>query len=114
MKVLLVNGSAKAKGNTNAALEEVARQLEQEGIGAEIFQLGGSSIRDCIGCGQCTEKGCVFADDSVNEFLARAKGADGFVFGTPVYYAHPSGRILSFLDRAFYSGSRVFAYKPAA
>ena len=40
--------------------------------------------------------------------------ADGFVFGTPVYYAHPSGRILSFLDRAFYSGSSAFAYKPAA
>ena len=98
MKVLLVNGSAKAKGNTNAALEEVARQLEQEGIGAEIFQLGGSPIRDCIGCGQCTDKGCVFADVSVAGFVA----------------AHPSGRILSFLDRAFYSGSRVFAYKPAA
>ncbi len=114
MKVLLVNGSAKAKGNTNAALEEVARQLEQEGIGAEIFQLGGGPIRDCVGCNQCTETGCVFTDDAVNEFLAKAREADGFVFGTPVYYAHPSGRILSFLDRVFYSGSRVFVYKPAA
>ena len=38
----------------------------------------------------------------------------GFIFGTPVYYAHPSGRILSFLDRVFYSSGRVFAFKPAA
>ena len=114
MKVLLLNGSAKAKGNTNAALEEVARQLEAEGIETEIFQLGGGPVRDCIGCNRCTEKGCVFADDPVNSFLAKAREADGFIFGTPVYYAHPSGRILSFLDRAFYSGSGAFAHKPAA
>lgn len=114
MKVLLLNGSAKAKGNTNAALEEVARQLELEGIETEIFQLGGEPIRDCLGCNQCTETGCFFDSDPVNLFLAKAKKADGFVFGTPVYYAHPSGRILSFLDRVFYSGSGAFAFKPAA
>ncbi len=47
------------------------------------------------------KKGCVFDDDKVNEFTAKAKEAAGFVFGTPVYYAHPSGRIMAFLDRAF-------------
>lgn len=114
MKVLMLNGSAKPNGNTNAALEEIGRQLEQEGIEYEIFQLGGKPIRDCIGCGQCTEDGCVFTDDAVNAFVAKAKEADGFVFGTPVYYAHPSGRILSFLDRVFYSSGRAFAFKPGA
>ncbi len=114
MKVLMLNGSANTKGNTYTALEEVGKQLEQEGIEYEIFQIGGKPIRDCIGCHQCTENGCVFTDDSVNEFIAKAKEADGFVFGTPVYYAHPSGRILSFLDRVFYSSGRAFAFKPAA
>ena len=75
-------------------------------------------MRDCIGCGQCRGKGkCVFADGGVNEFLEKAQEADGFVFGTPVYYAHPSGRLLSFLDRAFYasSGSKSpFVGKPGA
>ena len=114
MKVLMLNGSANTKGNTYTALEEVGKQLEQEGITYEIFQIGGKPIRDCIGCHQCTEKGCIFTDDTVNEFVAKAKEADGFVFGTPVYYAHPSGRILSFLDRVFYSSGRSFAFKPAA
>ena len=41
--------------------------------------------------------------------LEKAAEADGFVFGTPVYYAHPSGRLLSFLDRAFYASSGQFA-----
>lgn len=114
MKVLMLNGSAKPNGNTYTALSEIGKQLEKEGISYEIFQMGGDAVRDCIGCGQCTEAGCIFTDDKVNEFVAKAKDADGFVFGTPVYYAHPSGRILSFLDRVFYSSSRSFAFKPAA
>ncbi len=114
MKVLMLNGSAKAKGNTNRALVEIGEELKKAGIDYEIFQVGPKPIRDCIGCGRCTEEGCVFTDDSVNEFIAKAREADGFVFGTPVYYAHPSGRILSFLDRVFYSSKDALTQKPAA
>ena len=110
----MLNGSSKPNGNTYTALQEIGQQLTQEGIEYEIFQMGAEPVRDCIGCGGCSEKGCVFQDDKVNEFIAKAKEADGFVFGTPVYYAHPSGRIQSFLDRVFYSSSRAFAFKPVA
>ena len=115
MKVLLVNGSPRAKGCTYTALSEVARILEQEGIETEIFQLGAKPVQDCTACMKCRENGgkCVF-DDVANELIEKAKGADGFVFGSPVYYAHPSGRILSFLDRAFYAGSRNSAGSPFA
>ena len=115
MKVLMLNGSARPTGNTYIALKEMGEQLKREGIDYEIVNVGAGPIRDCIGCGKCTEAGCAFgSDDGVNDFLAKARGADGFVFGTPVYYAHPSGRILSFLDRVFYSGGRAFAFKPGA
>ena len=114
MKVLMLNGSARPTGNTYIALREIGEQLLKEGIDYEIVNVGSGPIRDCLGCGGCTEAGCAFGDDGVNEFIAKAREADGFVFGTPVYYAHPSGRILSFLDRAFYSGSAAFACKPGA
>lgn len=114
MKVLMLNGSANQRGTTYTAMTEIGKTLEQEGIEYEIFQIGANPVRDCIGCGQCTEKGCVFTEDSVNAFVEKAKEADGFIFGTPVYYAHPSGRILAFLDRVFYSSSSAFTYKPAA
>lgn len=114
MKVLMLNGSAHQRGNTYDALEEIGKTLEQEGIDYEIFQMGGGPVRDCIGCGKCSEKGCVFDDDLVNEFVAKAKAADGLVIGTPVYYAHPSGRVQAFLDRVFYSSGRAFAFKPGA
>lgn len=114
-KVLLVNGSGNEYGCTYTALKEAAGALEKEGIETEIFQLGKEPIRDCIGCGGCGKLGrCVFEDGLVNEFVAKAKEADGFIFGTPVYYAHPSGRILSFLDRVFYSGGSALACKPGA
>lgn len=114
MKVLMLNGSPKANGNTYTALLEIGKQLNKENIEYEIVQIGGAPMRDCIGCGRCTENGCIFSDGGINEFIAKAKEADGFVFGTPVYYAHPSGRILSFLDRVFYSGGGAFKFKPAA
>lgn len=113
MKVLMLNGSSRKNGNTKTALLEIAKTLEKLGIESEIFDIT-EPVRDCIGCGGCTDEGCRFGDDNVNEFIKKAKEADGFVFGTPVYYAHPSGRIMSFLDRAFYSGGKAFSFKPAA
>ena len=115
MKVLLFNGSPHKNGCTYTALTEVASVLNQEGIDTEIIQVGGQPVRDCIGCGQCAGKyRCVFDDDMVNQWIDMAKDADGFIFGTPVYYAHASGRIQSVMDRMFYSGGRYFAHKPAA
>ena len=114
MKVLMLNGSSHINGTTMAALTEVGRALEEDGIEYEIFQIGGGPVADCLGCGQCTENGCIFSDDAVNAFVAKAKEADGYIFGTPVYYAHPSGRIQSFLDRVFYSSGKHFAHKPGA
>ena len=114
MKVILVNGSSHKDGATASLLKEVATALNEEGIETEDYFIGNEPITDCIGCGRCRKEGkCVFSD-KVNEFVEMAKGADGFVFGSPVYYAHPSGRLLSFMDRVFYSGSSAFFHKPAA
>lgn len=120
MKVLMLNGSPHLNGCTFTALEEIGKTLQTYDIDYEIFQIGNKPIRDCVACRQCNGNGCIFKDDSVNEFLEKAKEADGFVFGTPVYFAHPSGAILSFLDRVFYSSTdsnyrkQAFQYKPAA
>lgn len=114
MNVLLVNGSSRKKGCTDVALHEVERGLNVEGIETEHLFIGNEALPDCIACRKCRETGhCVF-NDVVNEFVEKAKSADGFVFGSPVYFAHPSGRLLTFMDRAFYSGGAVFQFKPAA
>lgn len=114
MKVLLLNGSPKANGCTYTALCEVAGALEKNGIETEIVQVGAAPIAGCIGCGVCTRTGKCFIEDGVNEFVEKAKQADGFVFGSPVHYAAASGAVTSFLDRAFYGKSAAFAGKPGA
>ncbi|MDD3593984.1 MAG: flavodoxin family protein [Candidatus Gastranaerophilales bacterium] len=117
MKVLLINSSAKPDGCTFTALGEVAKALNAEGIETEIVQLGAAPVADCVACYVCRKNStgkCVFDGDIVNILIEKAKEADGFVFGSPVYYAHPTGRILSVMNRVFFAGGHALRYKPAA
>ena len=116
MKVLLVNGSSRQNGCTYTALNEIAMTLNKENIETEIFFLGNEPVRDCVACGACSKLNgkCVYDNDVVNTLIEKARECDGFIFGSPVYYAHPSGRILSVLDRAFYAGKSAFVHKPGA
>ena len=116
MKILLINGSPHEKGSTYRSLDEARKVLESQGAVCEIVWLSNKAVNDCVGCGACRKLDCkcVFDNDIVNKLIDKAKNADAFIFGTPVYYAHPSGRILSVLDRVFYAGGKVFRHKPAA
>lgn len=107
MKVLILNGSPKANGNTAFALSQMAEVFAENGIETEILQVGSQLIRGCIGCGSCYKtRKCVF-DDLVNETAARLDQFDGIVVGSPVYYASPNGTLISFLDRLFYSTGHI-------
>ena len=114
MKILVVNGSPHANGCTYTALCEVAAALEAEGMETEMIQVGTKPVSGCLGCGACIKTGKCVIDDVVNEFIEKAKEADGFVFGSPVHYAGASGAITSFMDRAFYGKAAIYADKPAA
>ena len=114
MKVILVNGSPHKEGCTYTALSEAAKALNSNGIETEIFHLGTEPVAGCIACGACSKTGKCIYNDPVNEFVEKAKVADGFIFGSPVYYSGMSGQLCSFMDRAFYSGGKYMAGKPAA
>ena len=116
MNVLLVNGSPHAQGCTYTALNEIAKTLESEGIGATHFWIGRESLSGCMACGGCGKTGLCVLDDRVNQFLDMAGDYDGFIFGAPVHYAAISGAMTSFMDRAFFAGgqNRPFYLKPAA
>lgn len=116
MKIILVNGSPHENGCTNAALEEIAKELGKNGIESEIFWIGTDPIAGCIGCGVCRSSGgnrC-FRTDRVNDFIDIAETADGFIFGTPVHWASASGAITSFMDRVFFAAGGKLRGKPAA
>ena len=102
-KVLLLNGSPRAKGCTATALNEMISVFEAEGIETELIHVGNKDIRGCAACGSCMRTGKCAFDDLVNEVAPKFETADGLVIGSPVYYASPNGTILSFADRLFYS-----------
>ena len=114
MKVMLVNGSLHENGCTYTALCEVEKALNAQGIETEIYQLADKGVSGCKGCWACKKTGKCVIDDAVNDFVEKAGEYDGFVFGSPVYYASASGALVSFMDRVFYSGGKNLAYKPAA
>lgn len=103
MKVLLINGSPNAKGNTALALGEMEAVFHAEGIETETLHVGNKAIRGCIGCRKCRQTGkCVF-DDLVNEAAPKFAACDGIVVGSPVYYASANATLVAFLTRLFQS-----------
>lgn len=103
MKVLMLNGSPKAKGNTSLALSEMEKVFMEEGIEVVTVHVGNQAVRGCIACGGCDQTGkCVF-DDVVNEIAPIFKEADGLVVGSPVYYASANATLIAVLDRLFSS-----------
>jgi multimeric flavodoxin WrbA len=105
MKVIAINGSPRAEGNTALALREMAAELATHGIETEILHIGARQIRGCQACGTCgrnKNERCVIGDDGVNDAIARMKAADGIILGSPVHYAGIGGTMKSFCDRVFY------------
>lgn len=117
MKVLLINGSPRKKGNTSIALAEVAQQLAKHGIETETVWIGNKPVRGCIACMQCKDKAlghCVFDDDVCNQISAKFADSNGIIVASPVYYGQPNGALLAVMQRAFYSNGANVAGKPAA
>ena len=105
MKVLILNGSPRAHGNTAIALAEMEKIFISEGIEVETVQVGNKAVRGCIACGKCRELGkCVF-DDTVNEIAPKFAECDGIVVGSPVYYASANATLVALLQRLFYSAA---------
>ena len=103
MKVLMLNGSPKANGNTAVALREMEKIFAEKGVETELIHVGSQAIRGCVACGSCSQKGkCVF-DDLVNETAPKFEACDGLVVASPVYYASANATLIAFLDRLFYS-----------
>ncbi len=101
MKVILFNGSRREHGCTYTALNIIAKALKENGVDSEIFFIGERAVNGDV-------------DKLVEEAVEAVNGADGIVVGTPVYYASPSGEVVSFLDRLFISPKANLRLKPAA
>ena len=97
MKVMLINGSPHERGCTSTALTECAKTLKEGGIETEFFWIGKKPVQGCVACGGCARLGRCAFNDIVNEFIEKAQTADGFIFGSPVYFSGMNGSLMSFM-----------------
>ena len=105
LKVLMLNGSPHAYGNTAVALREMEEIFKASGVEVETVLIGNQAVRGCTACGGCYRLGkCVF-DDMVNEIAPKFEAADGLIAASPVYYASANATLVACLDRLFYSSS---------
>ncbi len=103
MKVLMINGSPHANGNTAAALQALQTVFEQNGVEVQTVHVGSKVIRGCIACGRCAQLGKCTFDDAVNEIAPLFEACDGLILASPVYYANANATLIALLDRLFYS-----------
>lgn len=103
MKVLMINGSPHANGNTYIALREMQKVFEKNGIETELVHIGNKNIRGCIACYSCAKNGKCAIEDEVNALAPKFEECDGLVVGSPVYYASANATLVALLDRLFYS-----------
>jgi multimeric flavodoxin WrbA len=103
MNVLLINGSPRSEGNTRKLLDQVKSVLENEGIGSELVQVGGTTIRGCLSCYRCIElknRQCSTKNDNFNAIFTKMLEADGIVLGSPTYFADITPELKALIDRS--------------
>ncbi|HTX61347.1 MAG TPA: flavodoxin family protein, partial [Methanobacterium sp.] len=98
-KVTLLCGSPRPSGNTYQVLEECANVIEDQGLEVEIIPLQGKKIESCIACGRCSDLGECSLKDDLNDIIAKIKGVEGFIVGSPVYFGTARGDVMSALQR---------------
>ena len=99
MKIIGINGSPRANGNTKAALDVMGEVFAQENIDFEVLHIG-HQLGPCSGCFRCAKThACTLPDDGLNDMYQRLTQADGVVFGSPVYFASITSGMRCFMDR---------------
>ena len=105
MKVIAINGSPRAGGNTETLLKRVCARLEKHDIETEIVQVGGKPVRGCTACGACfktQDKLCILKEDAINDVIAKMIEAGGILLGSPTYFSDVSAEMKALIDRAGY------------
>lgn len=103
MRVLVLNGSARADGGTKAMAEAFARGAREAGHEVDVLDIARMDIGGCMGCEWCHTKGggrCARRDD-MDGIYPLWDDADVIVLASPVYYGSFSGQLHCLVHRTY-------------
>lgn len=104
MKITILQGSARKKGNTARITSWVGEELTGMGHDVESIYLHSKTLKGCMGCGKCKEHidtiGCVQKDD-VPGILETMINSQLVIFSSPLYFWGFSAQIKAVIDRTY-------------
>lgn len=102
MKIVVLNGSPRERGNTKVVLSAVCDGIKKNVYNADIVFIDTAKllVNGCTGCSACSynQGFCVLNDDG-NEVVNHIVDADVLIFGTPVYWWGISAQLKLVIDR---------------
>lgn len=101
-RVLLINGSTREGGNTDAILKSFMQGVSESGLNVREAVLRDLTIHNCVGCCKCQKEGkCNFQDD-MTELRDMVIKSDVLVFASPIYWCEITGLMKTFIDRLYF------------
>ena len=116
MKVLVIIGSPRKKGNSYKVTKRLEEKMKELGkIEFSYLFLKDANIKHCRGCFTCISRGedlCPIKDDR-DKILEQMVAADGLILVSPAYYYNVTTLMKNFIDRTAYLAHRpAFVSKP--
>lgn len=107
MKLLLINGSPRAKGLVSQMLDIMQAEAEARGAQVEAVRTNDLTVKACVGCMACRTKGrCSLAEDDSQRVLKMIQDADAIIMGAPCYWGNIPGKMKLLFDRIVYGMMR--------
>ena len=106
MKILVLNGSPRPRGNTKQMTEAFRTGALSAGHQVDVVDVCRLHINGCVACEYCHTKGkgaCIQKDD-MSQVYDLLKEAKMLVIASPIYYHGLSGQLKCVIDR-FYSAA---------
>lgn len=102
MKIVVITGSPRRKGNSFAMTDAFVKAAEAKGNSVTRFDAAFMKIGGCHACMTCfkTGKACSF-DDDFNQIAEAVLKADAVVYTMPVYWYSIPSQIKGVIDRIF-------------
>jgi len=99
VNVVMINGSPRAKGNSDLLCDEFARGARESGHTVEKISLREYTVNPCKACYACFQTGKCVQKDDMASILEKVKQAEVLVLASPTYFMTMSGQMKIFIDR---------------
>ena len=112
MKILVILGSPRKNGNSEATARIISDSLSKHLAGeVEYIRLVSHKISPCIGCGGCEKTGMCIVKDDMLDLYEKIDLADIILLASPTYFYGLSAQLKGFIDRIQARWSRRYLLK---